>query len=228
MLDENSKKKLRRLWYKRLGISFGLALVFWLTKGLSIVLTDLERAQVHLERVEMQRWVLEHRQTKRDKLRARVERLDHQVWLMQARRDKVRARLEWLEQRWAMQAQQEQDQIKQFKSALEDAKQARAQLRWTEMALVLGFKSLLLILIIMLPSLLKMQNQTSLSFAGQLICFLPEEYIAELEALSEQLKSNNCPTWVIQTITFKCFLELMFAFYIQIKIDNFRLPSKRK
>lgn len=63
---------------------------------------------------------------------------------------------------------------------------------------------------------------------SQLIRFIPEECVAELTALSQQLKSNNYPTWLIKMIIFKCFLELIFAFYIQIKIDNFRLPRKKK
>ena len=62
---------------------------------------------------------------------------------------------------------------------------------------------------------------------SQLIRFIPEEYVAELEALSQQLKSTNYSNWLIKMIILKCFLELTFAFHIQIKIENIWLPQKK-
>lgn len=66
------------------------------------------------------------------------------------------------------------------------------------------------------------------SLKSKLICFLPEEYIAELEALHQQLKFEQCFNWVIHMIMFKNILELFWALYVQINIDNFWLPQHRK
>lgn len=117
----------------------------------------------------------------------------------------------------------------------QDIAQIQAEIKWAKVRRNKGFQfdviSLILSMLALVTALLfliRIQNQTSLSFAGQLFYFLPEECVAELGALSQQLKSNNYPNWLIKMIIFKCFLELTFALYIQINIDNFRLPSKRK
>lgn len=79
----------------------------------------------------------------------------------------------------------------------------------------------------MLVLLLERQNQVSLSLTGQLICFLPEECIGELEALHQQMKSEQRSIWLIRMIILGNFLELLWAFYVQIKIDNLRLPQNK-
>ena len=86
----------------------------------------------------------------------------------------------------------------------------------------------ILSLTIILRLFIKVKNRISLTFLNRIIYFIPEECVAELVALSRQLKSHNYPTWLIQIILFKCFLEVIFAFYIQIRIDNFWLPNKEK
>ncbi len=54
----------------------------------------------------------------------------------------------------------------------------------------------------------------------------PEECVAELEAFSRQLHSSNKPRWLINMIVLGSYLELIFALYIQIKVENIFLPNK--
>ena len=78
--------------------------------------------------------------------------------------------------------------------------------------------------IVVLLLLLRQQNRISLSLTGQLICFLPEECIAELEALRQQLKSEHHSIWLIRRIMFWTFLNLLWALYFQINIENLLFP----
>lgn len=80
------------------------------------------------------------------------------------------------------------------------------------------------------PSLifgLGQHNQISLSLKSQLIYFLPEECVAELQALRQQLKFEQRSNWIICMIMLKNILELFWAFYVQIKIDNLWLLQHR-
>jgi predicted PurR-regulated permease PerM len=80
--------------------------------------------------------------------------------------------------------------------------------------------------IVMLIVLIKQRNRISLSLTGLFICFIPEECVAELEALGEQLKSEHLSTWFIRIIILKNVLELFYAFYIEINIQNLWLFRK--
>jgi len=82
---------------------------------------------------------------------------------------------------------------------------------------LLGFITLLLLL-------LKPQNQKCLTLTGQL--FFPEEYIAELEALHQRMKSQQRPLWFIQLRMFQEVVELLWAFYIHINVENLWLPGR--
>jgi hypothetical protein len=88
------------------------------------------------------------------------------------------------------------------------------------MILASGFIAMLLLL-------LRQQNRISLTLTGQLICFFPEECIAELEALHQQMKSEQRSTWLIRMIMLRSFLELFLALYVQINIENLWLPQHR-
>ncbi|NEQ68751.1 MAG: hypothetical protein F6K21_25270 [Symploca sp. SIO2D2] len=82
---------------------------------------------------------------------------------------------------------------------------------------VLSFITLLLLL-------LRQRNQTSLTLTGQL--FLPEECIADLEALHQRMKSQQRPLWFIQLRMLQEVVELLWAFYIHINLENLWLPGK--
>ncbi len=60
-----------------------------------------------------------------------------------------------------------------------------------------------------------------------LIIVLPEEYVADLKDLYQQLIKEKRSTWVIRTIILWSVLELLWAFYIQIKIENIWLPKNK-
>ena len=81
--------------------------------------------------------------------------------------------------------------------------------------------------IIMLILLLRQRNQISLTLTGQLICFLPEECIGELEALHQQLKSEHYSPTLVPIIMLQNILLLFFQFYVQINIENLWLLLRK-
>ena len=243
MLDESNKKRLRRLWYKRLGISVGLvlALGFSFTKGVSITEAYFKYKSLSSEKDEVNMFVI----TKRNKFylleavylnsnqtpyyKAPYNSIQPLVWFIKKRADALQVHETMYRREYmnglleSLKAHKDINIIEQVK-AEQVQKKAGQALMQDVIYLALSVFGL----IIMSLLLLRMRNQISLSFTGQLICFIPEEFVAELEALSKQLKSNNYPVWLVQMIIFKCFLRLIFALYIQINIDNFWLPSKKK
>ncbi|NER52634.1 MAG: hypothetical protein F6J92_39545 [Symploca sp. SIO1A3] len=122
---------------------------------------------------------------------------------------------------------QEQKQLQELEQQLQLLKLSYERLQfqkqksnqaWLFLGLsVLGFITLLLLL-------LRQQNQVSLTLTGQL--FLPEECIADLEALHQRMKSQQCPLWFIQLRMLQEIVELLWAFQIHIRIENFWLPGK--
>ncbi|NES00493.1 MAG: hypothetical protein F6J86_43060 [Symploca sp. SIO1B1] len=61
---------------------------------------------------------------------------------------------------------------------------------------------------------------------GKLARILPEECIGELEALHQRMKSQQRPLWFIQLRMLQEVVELLWAFYIQINLENLWLPGK--
>jgi cation transport ATPase len=115
----------------------------------------------------------------------------------------------------ALQAQQQEQR------ALKQAHQQKLQ----QESLFLGISAVCFI--VMLILLLRQRNRISLTLTGQLICFFPEECIAELEALHKQMGSEQHSIWLIRMIMLQNFLELFLAFYVQINIENLWLPQHR-
>ena len=88
--------------------------------------------------------------------------------------------------------------------------------------LILGLLSL--VIGISLLFLLRLRNATSISLTGQLICFIPEECVAELGVQHSRLIKRRIPIWKVRLMMLGCVLGLMWAFYIQINIENLGLP----
>lgn len=65
-----------------------------------------------------------------------------------------------------------------------------------------------------------------LPWLGRASKSLPEEATAELAALRQRLKRSRKNLIYIQLRTAWHFLEILWAFYIKIKIDNLWLPNK--
>lgn len=82
--------------------------------------------------------------------------------------------------------------------------------------------AILVLLLLMLQNLRQLQGIT---WVGYLNFYFPEEVVAELAALRAQLTQTQKSTWLIRYILFYEVLTLIWAFYIQITIDNFWLPS---
>ncbi len=105
-----------------------------------------------------------------------------------------------------------------------------------EMFLVPMPPSMALLMMVLLPLVLALilMPVVLFSITLELLSFflvyklLPEECVAELEALYKQLKSQKKPRWLIVIIIIWNFLELIFAVYIQIKIENLLLSIQKK
>ena len=123
-----------------------------------------------------------------------------------------------------LQALQRAEQARQLEQALQRALQAQWQ-KLQQESLFLGISALCFTAMLLL--LLRQRNQISLTLTGQFICIFPEECIAELEALHEQMKSEQRSNWLIHMIMLWTFLELFWAFYVQINIENLWLPQHR-
>jgi hypothetical protein len=82
--------------------------------------------------------------------------------------------------------------------------------------------------LICLLLLLRVRAQISMPLSGQLICFLPEECVAELGVFRQRLQSQHRSEMVIRLILLRCVIELFWAFYIPIQINNLFLPRKNK
>ncbi|MFG6105363.1 hypothetical protein U2F10_24120 [Leptothoe sp. EHU-05/26/07-4] len=75
-----------------------------------------------------------------------------------------------------------------------------------------------------LVALSKLQGSSTLPHTTHLIAFLPEEYVAELGYLQRRLKKTNASPWQIQQRLTHEFLFLLWAYYIQVKLENLFLP----
>jgi hypothetical protein len=90
--------------------------------------------------------------------------------------------------------------------------------------ILLGISGLCFILMLLL---LLRRNQISLPLTGQLIIVLPEECVVELEAFHQQIKFEKRSAWVIRMIMLWTVLELLWAFHVQINVENLSLPKSK-
>ncbi|MEH2081855.1 MAG: hypothetical protein V7K89_18290 [Nostoc sp.] len=111
----------------------------------------------------------------------------------------------------------------QVQAQLWQAKQSQTQLQQEFVPLI----SAVLMFILMLVLLLRQGNKISLPLTGQLIIVLPEECIAELEALHQQMKSDQRSIWFIRRIMLRSILESLWAFFILINFENLWLPRNK-
>jgi hypothetical protein len=82
--------------------------------------------------------------------------------------------------------------------------------------------------LICLLLLLRLRAQIAMPLTGQLICFLPEECVAELSVFRQRLQSQKRSELLIRLLLLCCIIQLFWAFYICIQIDNLCLPSNKK
>lgn len=67
---------------------------------------------------------------------------------------------------------------------------------------------------------------SSLTPTAQLAYIFPEECVADLGALWQRLQGKYQNRWLLKLIMFRAIVESFWAFYIQIKIENFSRTRK--
>ena len=72
--------------------------------------------------------------------------------------------------------------------------------------------------------LFKLQISYDLAPNSHLIAFLPEECVAELGVLRQRMKKQKVSVWHIRLRLSQEFLILLWVFYIQVQIENLKLP----
>jgi HEAT repeats len=78
----------------------------------------------------------------------------------------------------------------------------------------------------LLLTLFCLQELQRIAWKNHLICYFPDEVVGELIALRRELTKAEKSTLFIETKLFHEVLTLIWAFYIQINIENLWLPSK--
>jgi HEAT repeat protein len=81
-------------------------------------------------------------------------------------------------------------------------------------------------LFLLLLTLFSLRQLHRISWQGHLICYFPREVVGELIAFRGELTQAKKPTILIETTLLYVVFTLIWAFYIQINIDNLWLPSK--
>jgi hypothetical protein len=84
------------------------------------------------------------------------------------------------------------------------------------------------LLAIAMLSIKKLYSVDWSTWSIYLNCYLPDEVIGELWALRKQLIDNQKTIPQIQNILFCKILESIWAFHVQIRIDNLSLPAKKQ
>ena len=221
MIDKQTKRKLRRIWCERLIISLCMPV----TLGFAIIRAPLLNNYTNQRYAYQQALGLPGGQSFRLRSMSNSEGTGKQEFVLVT---KVKIEAIAVADMVAPEhelgskliTKQEYEQI----SKLQQTRDKLGEQFLLELTLLMilasGFIAMLLLL-------LRQQNRISLTLTGQLICFFPEECIAELEALHQQMKSEQRSTWLIRMIMLRSFLELFLALYVQINIENLWLPQHR-
>jgi HEAT repeats len=81
-------------------------------------------------------------------------------------------------------------------------------------------------LFLLLLTLLCLKEMQRIAWKDHLTCYFPEETVGELIALRHELTQAKKPTVLVEAKLLYVIFTLIWAFYIQINIDNLWLPSK--
>jgi hypothetical protein len=110
-----------------------------------------------------------------------------------------------------------------FKIKLTSVNQSR-QIRNSQWILT-GF-ALVALLSLFLLTLFSLKELQKILWKDHLTCYFPEEIVGELIALRQELTQAKKSRIIIETTLLYVVFTLIWAFYIQINIDNLWLPSK--
>lgn len=69
------------------------------------------------------------------------------------------------------------------------------------------------------------KGSQSICEINQLKAFFPEECVAEIGVVYRRMKKANASPLAIRLRLMEEFMTLLWVFYIQIKLENLRLPS---
>jgi hypothetical protein len=87
---------------------------------------------------------------------------------------------------------------------------------------VIAIISSISFLLLMLQQLRRFQG---IAWSGYWICYFPEEVVQDLADLSDRLAQEGKTPRQIRTRIYAEILTLIWAFYIQINIENLWLPK---
>jgi PBS lyase HEAT-like repeat len=93
--------------------------------------------------------------------------------------------------------------------------------QWILTGSALAISSFLLLL-----TLFSLRQLHRISWQGHLICYFPKEVVSELIAFRRELTQSKKPTILIEITLLYVVFTLIWAFYVQINIENLWLPSK--
>jgi hypothetical protein len=93
--------------------------------------------------------------------------------------------------------------------------------QWT----LTGF-ALAAFLFLLLLTLFCLKELQRITWKDHITCYFPEEVVSELSALRGELTQTKKSTLLVETTLLYVIFTLIWAFYIQINIDNLWLPSK--
>ncbi|EKU97597.1 hypothetical protein Lepto7375DRAFT_6802 [Leptolyngbya sp. PCC 7375] len=85
----------------------------------------------------------------------------------------------------------------------------------------------LLVLLSFLVFFGRVKGSLRLPGVAHIIAFLPEEYVAELGYLQHRLKKSKATPWQIRRRLIHEFVLLIWAYYIQVQLDNLFLDSNQ-
>ncbi len=227
-VDGETKRKLKRIWCERLVIGLCLPV----TLGFSVVKAQLvydlvgqQQAQnkpqipkTYLSPLEQQ--VVAEMNKVRTNPKAYISILESYRQRFQGKRVKISNQF-FIQTHEGPKAVDEAIAFLKSAKPVEDKKAVLHNLQQELFFLTASVLGLITIVFL----LLRQRVQISVTFTGQFILIFPEECVAELEALYQQMKSNELADWYIRIIILRNFLELLWAFYVQINIENFRLPK---
>jgi PBS lyase HEAT-like repeat len=106
-------------------------------------------------------------------------------------------------------------------SSVMDQSRRMRDSQWT----LTGF-ALAAFLFLFLLTLLSLKELQRIVWKDHLTCYFPEEVVSELSALRGELTQTKKSILLVETTLLYVIFTLIWAFYIQINIENLSLPSK--
>jgi hypothetical protein len=91
---------------------------------------------------------------------------------------------------------------------------------------ILTGSALAAFLLLLMLTLFSFRELQKIIWQDHLICYFPEEVVGELTALRHELIQAKKSTLLVEITLIHVIFTLIWAFYIQINIDNLWLPSK--